>query len=484
MRRYRIICVVLFSSLGSLGQSEARQEGGQRRARADQRWATFERGDAAIVSSAPIIDADHEVDVIVGDLDRDGDDDVVVVRKEPFIAPGGRSNVLLMNEDGRLVDRTADLASASSLPSDRGFLTPTNDRDVQLADFDGDGWLDVVTAVDFSPGQPKHLSHPRIYRNLGRKDGVWLGLRHEDERFPELKHLDSGAPVLPRFTSVAVGDLDGDGDVDLYFGDHDIVLDAAGEPGTETPEDDSDDRMLFNDGKGFFTDASATNTAGDVRKSAFCNSVAIVDVNGDGLNDVLKQTSYERPAVCYVAYNDAENKGHFTARSVIYEGRPYFVTPGDLNGDGRLDVVLSENGLDRHLYNLPLEGGGVRWSEPMAFEFLFGEDDKYAGNSVIKDLDGDGWQDVIITDVDPEIADYSRRTHIYHNRGGTTGGDDIVLREERERKSEGGWIGVVGIKADDLIGVHDVAVLDLDGDGKQDIVFFRLAGTDVWFQRG
>jgi len=481
MRSISLLCLVLFCSSSPV--LEARQGDGQRRARADQRWVTYERAEDAVVSAQAIIDGDHEVDVVAADLDRDGDDDLIVARKEPFISHGGRSNVLLMNEGGRLVDRTWALASRSSIAGDRGFLTPTNDRDVQVGDVDGDGWLDVVTAVDMSPGQPKHLSHPRVYRNLGKRDGVWRGLRYEDDRFPELKHLKSGASVIPRFTSVAIGDLDGDGDADLYFGDHDIVLGEGGEPGNEKAADDTNDRLLLNDGKGHFTDASATNTGGAVRKSVFCNSVSIVDLNGDGLNDILKQTSYERPAVCYVAYNDPENKGHFLARSVIYEGRPYFVTPGDLNGDGRLDVVLSENGLDRHIYNLPGEDGLSRWSEPKAFDFMFGEDDKYAGNSVIVDLDGDGWRDVIITDVDPEIADYSRRTHIYHNRGGTKGGDDIVLREERERKSEGGWIGVVGMKADDLIGVHDVAVMDLDGDGKKDILFFRLVGTDVWMQR-
>jgi len=463
--------------------TDAGAQEGRPRPRADQRWATFERDPHAVVSPVSITDAANEADVAVGDLDRDGDLDVIVARKEPFITAGGRTNVLLMNEDGRLVDRSWALASASDLAGDRGFMTETNDRDVQVADIDRDGWLDVVTAVELSPGKPKALSHPRVYRNLGRSAGAWLGLRHEDARIPELKHLDSGASLELRFTTVAAGDLDGDGDVDLYFGDHDIVPKDGGDPEMEKPDADSDDRLLLNDGKGYFTDASATHASAEVRKSVFCNSVAIVDIDGDELNDIVKQTSYERPSVAYVAFNDKSDPGHFMNRSVFYEGRPYFITPGDLNGDGRSDVVLSENGLDRHVYNLSGEEGAVRWSEPKAFEFMFGEDDRFAGNSVVADLDGDGWNDVIVTDVDPEIPDYSRRTHIYHNRGGTKGGDDIVMREERERKSEGGWIGVVGMNADDLIGAHDVAVLDLDGDGKLDMVFFRLAGVDVWRQQ-
>ena len=46
-----------------------------------------------------------------------------------------------------LVDRTAAYATASDIAGDQGFMTPTNDRDVELVDVDGDGWLDVVTAT-------------------------------------------------------------------------------------------------------------------------------------------------------------------------------------------------------------------------------------------------------------------------------------------------------------------------------------------------
>ena len=45
---------------------------------------------------------------------------------------------------------------------------------------------------------------------------------HEDGRFPALMHLDSGEAIVPHFTSVAAGDIDADGDVDLYFGDYDV----------------------------------------------------------------------------------------------------------------------------------------------------------------------------------------------------------------------------------------------------------------------
>ena len=102
-----------------------------------------------------------------------------------------------MNEGGVLVDRTDEFATASDIPGDNGFNTPTNDRDIVLVDVDGDGWLDMVTATTLTDNQAKHLSHPRVYMNL-RDDppdsGNWLGFEYQDARIPQM-HLTAG----PRF---------------------------------------------------------------------------------------------------------------------------------------------------------------------------------------------------------------------------------------------------------------------------------------------
>src|SRR5262245_65418011 len=75
-------------------------------------WAGFEPAPGLLAASG-VSSATTEVDFAVGDLDADGDEDLVVVRKEPYTKPGARTNLLLMNGNGVLVDRTAPWASAS-----------------------------------------------------------------------------------------------------------------------------------------------------------------------------------------------------------------------------------------------------------------------------------------------------------------------------------------------------------------------------------
>ena len=173
--------------------------------------------------NALVADDPEEKDYAWADLDQDGDTDLVIVRKQPFTSTGKRVNVLLMNEGGVLVDRTAEYATASDVPGDQGFNTPTNDRDIILVDVDGDDWLDMVTATTLMDNQAKHISHPRVYMNLGNDpDGNWLGFEYQEARIPQM-HATAG----PRFCSVAGGDVTGDGFPDLYFGDYDSIFAAV-----------------------------------------------------------------------------------------------------------------------------------------------------------------------------------------------------------------------------------------------------------------
>jgi hypothetical protein len=453
----------------------------------------------------------EEKDYAWGDVDRDGDTDLVVVRKEEFTSPGKRTNVLFINEGGVLVDRTADFATDSSVSGDSGFLTPTNDRDVILHDLDLDGWLDVVTAVTISDGDPKAIGHPRIYMNRGCSIGGtaasacttanWLGVRYDEPRIPTMESHSGNSDHNPRFCSVSAGDVTGDGYPDLYFGDYD----SSGSGGSSQPPGaDFNDKLLINQGAanpGFFTDVTPdpARFAGTVptvdqsfEVSAFGAANAIRDMNDDALEDIVKQTSLSAPTYVGVAYNDTTGaQGFFDTYDVVNQLSPYFVSVGDLNNDDWLDMVITDDGADRYLLN---QGdGGVPTFLSFVFSFSHSgvggaaSDDGFGGNSVIRDLDRDGWNDVLIADVDVDIGPCppSRRMHIYKNLGGEPG-SSVILQEQTSGTGCQTFFGnpdtcmVTGISADKLVGVHDVGVFDLDGDDWDDLVVGRCFSTEVY----
>lgn len=417
-----------------------------------QGWLTFydETSTRLDVDPALGADDDREKDYAWGDVDKDGDVDLICVRKEPFTSAGRNANLLLMNEGGVLVDRTAEYASASDVAGDQGFLTPTNDRDVILVDVDGDDWLDMVTCPTLTDNDQKHLSHPRIYMNLGESGGLWQGFRFEDSRIPTM-HPTAG----PRFCSVAAGDIDDDGDEDLYFGDYD-----SGSPQIF----DYNNRVLINNGSGFFSDESTSRMDEEMLLSAFGAASVIADMNNDGTLDVVKQTSLNPPQHVAIAYNGDSPEGYFTEYDLIDENAPYFISVDDLNGDGRMDIVVVDDGSDRYYLN---DGNGSDGRANFS-SYVLENSNGFGGNSLIVDLNDDGHNDIIVTDVDVDIPGCTRTTHIYRNLGNTP---NVSFSEQD-----------VGI--DDLEGVHDIAVFDINGDGVLDMVFGRCDSTEIYIQEG
>jgi hypothetical protein len=315
-----------------------------------------------LVASPGLGSADpEEKDYAWGDVDQDGDVDLVVVRKHPTEFPGGRRNVLFLNEgtkeghafDGVLVDRTLQYAVASDLEGDQGFLTETPDRDVQLADLDGDGWLDIVTAAMCGDGFPKHVSHPRVYVNLGHDPpGNWLGFRHEDGRIPQLSPVDGkGFPHGPRFNAVGVGDVTGDGAPDLFFADTDWIGDAE--------VFDVNNRLLVNDGTGHFADQTAQRLQPNMFDTLNSNASAVADMNGDGANDLLVHFPADFYYVQF-AYNDPANPGVFSVMAPAFSASYYTtdVSIADLSNDGLPDFVTSEDGINRYWINQGNNGPG------------------------------------------------------------------------------------------------------------------------------
>lgn len=431
-----------------------------------QSWATFknETSTRLVASSGLGVSDPEEKAYTFGDFDKDGDLDLAVARKTPFTNAGPRPNVLFMNEgvkeghaiDGVLVDRTSVYCPK--------FLEATDDRDIECVDLNGDTWLDLVTAPTLGKGKTKEFSHPRIYINLGVDGGGnWLGFTFDDvNRIPTF----AGPPA---FNSVSFGDVDLDGDMDLYFTDYSSSVNSNSNY-SGIPE--LDDRLLINDGQGYFTDQSSTRMTTQMLNSAFGINAYIRDFNGDERPDIIKDTALFAPQQIQISYNNPANVGFFNQMNIVYSLSPYFVGVGDLNNDGRLDFTASDDGQDRYALNTGNNAQGQAQFTSFSFSYTGGGfDDGFANNAYVVDLNNDGFNDVVIADVDVDIDGCNRRMHIFRNLGNVP---NVTLQEQSSGSA------TCGIPWSSLVGVHDVAVFDINGDGWKDMVLGRCTGTAIW----
>ncbi|MCA9305495.1 MAG: VCBS repeat-containing protein [Phycisphaerales bacterium] len=400
------------------------------------------------------------------DLDNDGDTDLVCVRAEPALAGGKRTNVLLMNESGVLTDRTALYAAASDVPGDNGFLTPTCDADVAIVDVNADGWPDIVTSTVLSQGDLKHISHPRIYINLGNDgSGDWQGLRYEDARIPQLDPTNA-----PQFIAIAPGDFDADGDTDLFFCDTDSLPQMTQNIGN---------RVLLNSGSGMFSDQTPTIlTTTEMRSSARAVDAVAADFNQDGIDDIaIVRTFLARRVNSYES--DAQTTTGLTKLGiyplVFY---PTAVTAGDLNNDAKPDTYICDTPGFGLLNTGVGTNGLVTWSStPLAnVQGLF------AVNPHIVDLDNDGWNDVVEAGIFAFSTDScsnpnGARARLIQNTTLSTGG--ILSLTEHINESD---LTVAGIPLTSLEKTHEIAILDINSDGMKDLVIGRCDSTEVWIQ--
>jgi len=396
-------------------------------------WIHFTDETATRLVADPSVGVDDpfEKDIAVGDVDKDGDPDVIVVRKARFSTPGGQPNVLFLNEGGTMVDRTADF-----IPQ---FNDATDDRDVVLVDVNDDRWLDIITATTFS-------EQPRIYMNLGNDEqGQWLGFQYN----PDDNRLPTFSPA-PKFCSVAAGDITGDRIPDLFFVDYDNTL---------------EDRLLINDGNGFFTDETAIRMTAETSNSSFGTAGEIVDINRDGFNDIIKcSTLDDNPNSVRILYNDGT--GNFPTVQHLSPTVPYMMLTGDFNNDFRPDVFVVTDAQDVMLINRGNDAEGHA-----IFEAIFVTDSPntagFGGNIRIVDMDDDGFNDVLVADVDTDTPGCDRRMTILKHSGSA-----FILRLTDPLNGE--------TRPWNTSGTFDVAVLDINGDGLPDIWSGTCEGNRIF----
>ncbi len=205
--------------------------------------------------------------VVMADLDNDGDLDVVVGNQS------NETNDIWLNNG----DATFTASTFGGLHRTRG---------ITAADLDGDGDLDIACA------------------NYGQNAELWLN--NGDGTF----HSSAVGPSKTR-QFVDHGDLDHDGDIDLVFA---INTDP--------------DEIWLNNGDGSFS--VSTFGSGNSR------CLAVGDLDNDGDLDVLVCNAFNNPVEVFLNNGDATFAG-----SSFGSLRGLDIKVGDLDGDGDLDAICS-----------------------------------------------------------------------------------------------------------------------------------------------
>jgi hypothetical protein len=232
--------------------------------------------------------------------------------------------------------------------------------------------------------------------------------------------------------AVAVGDLNGDGIPDIVA----TVLGVAHNPGCLA--------IFFGEGEGKFSKAQEISSGGNIP-----SSVAIGDVNGDGILDLVVANFGTEVDGDYgnVSVLLGNGDGSFQ-KPVRYIGLhdPMQVILADFNGDGKLDMSALAPG-QKVVYFSAGNGDGS-FSKPATYKLA------YPGWIAAADMNGDGKLDLVAC-------------------GGTTpdnpGVAEILL---------GNGDGTFQPQQNFEVGINplELAVADFNGDGKPDIA--TLNGGD------
>ena len=262
------------------------------------------------------------------DFDRDGWCDLYFTQGggDPTQPSQAELDVLYRNDRG---ERFQAVTESAGVRED-GFS-----QGVSAGDLDGDGFADVFVA---------NHGRNRLFRNQG--DGTFLDVTEA-----------AGLASTGWTTCVAIADLDGDGDADLflsrYAGGPDVATrectDREGNPGVCRPTlfPAEGDLLAVASGDGRFTELSADAGLNDIDGRGF--GLVVDDFNDDGRLDVF--VANDQTANFLWMQHDAKD-GHpmFVDEAVSLgtafdrDGFPQAcmgVASGDVNGDGRTDLYLT-----------------------------------------------------------------------------------------------------------------------------------------------
>jgi len=334
-----------------------------------------------------------------GDLNGDGAMDLVGGAYEDF------DGEILWFDNNGLAFQSQTIQNARNCPCVLYCIPCRWVRDTHLADIDGDGDLDVVTADDQKVFWYENLGAGLAWNRTPVVNGFWVDAVNTDDVDGDgaLDVLTGGTSgvivhgnplVAPGFTqlsstwtsTVGTADFDGDGDSDVFAAskwDHKVeIIEALGGGSFAAP-----------------TDVAVSPALG-------ARVAARGDLDGDGDDDILAAALDADALVWY------ENTGSNTfSTSVVLAGglaRTSHVEAEDFDGDGDIDVVVGQWSAPSLVWFENTGGGAL--APAVNISAL-----QHARDVHLTDMDGDGDLDIIAS----EVEGFSMPLNWYENLGGS-----------------------------------------------------------------